>query len=334
MRVFLIGDYKSGTGPANATKMLLNELPDNAIFLKTTGKISRLIELIAKVPLCDVCVLSGYSKQNLYAIRLAKIWKKKVIYIMHGCVEYENQINGVPDEMMNLVERQTLSGADIILAVSKQFASWLRIHYPEYKDKIDHLTNGVDYSIIPVSKEGNVVRETNRIIAVGGGMPRKKISVICKAIEILNNSGYDFKLVVVGDNGKDDDIINSFSFVDNLGLVDSRQITEEYKKANIFISNSCFETFGLAPIEAILCGCNVLLSKEIGAWSLFDNELISDDDRILDFEDENEIAKKIQKLLTASNNQRLIDALDKENTSWKCVSNRLLSILKKTTEKE
>jgi len=333
MKIFLVGDYYSGTGPANATKMLLGELPKNTIYLRTKRKITRMAELIFKVPLSDVCVMSGYSKQNLYTIKLAQFFGKKTAYIMHGCVEYENEINGAVDDDMTRVERETMSKADIILAVSEQFEEWLKVQYPEFKDKIDHLTNGLDYDSFSAGDE-EIKREANRFIAVGGGMPRKKISVICKAIQKLNESGYDLRLTIAGDKGKDDNIINSFSFVDNVGLIDSARLIQEYRRANIFISNSCFETFGLAPLEALVCGCSVLLSKQIGAWSLFDNNQITNDDKIIDFEDEDEIAEKLKLLLKTPNNQRLINAINKENTSWKCVSNRLQGILKKMTEKE
>lgn len=332
MKVFVVGDYYSGTGPANVTKEYIRTLPKGTLYQKSKNKVARLAELYTTIPRSDVVLLSGHSKQNLHAIRIAKKHNKKVAFLMHGCVEYENSINGVPDESMNLVERKTLEGSDLILAVSNQFEHWLKKQYPQYADKISHVTNGVDYKIInerPVMEK----RSSNKIISIGGGMPRKRIVIVCRAIQNLIDKGMDITLTVAGDNGLDSDKIDEFEFVENIGLVNHDRMIKELQGSKLFIQNSCFETFGLAPVEAIMCGCDILLSKECGALSLFKTG-VYDDDIIYDTENVEEIAEKIEKLLNNENHNRLIVELDKEHTSWEYRSAQLQSMLKNLTEKE
>ena len=136
MRVFVIGDYRTGTGPANVTKEYLLRLPENTGRLIFRSKILRAIEITVKMPFYDVILFSGYSGQNILGLKWAKMLKKSTAYLMHGCVEHENAINECVDEEMNRIERKTMELSDAILAVSEHFALWLKTYYPEYTDKI------------------------------------------------------------------------------------------------------------------------------------------------------------------------------------------------------
>ena len=331
MRLFLIGDDKSGTGPANATRDLLKQLPRNTLHLKHKGKLLRFLELLVKVPQADVCLMSGYSRQNLYTLSLAKMFHKKTAYLMHGCVEYENRINGVEDSVMTRVERKTLKESDRIIAVSRQFEGFLKKQYPQYQDKITHVTNGVDWNILK-ERTARAKRESMKIFSIGGGMPRKRIVRICEALEILQRRGICCTLTVAGDTGHDSDKINQFSFVEDIGLVTRKEILHQMHTSKIYIQNSCFETFGLAPLEALLCGCDLLLSDKVGALSLFQE--IEPMDRIEDCENADLIANKIEYLLQHENHSRLLVELDKESTSWKARSEQLQTILKQIDEKK
>lgn len=331
MRIFLIGDYKSGTGPANVTNDLLHCLPFNTLYLKYTNKILRTFEIISKMFKTDICVFSGYSKQNILGMRTAKFLKKPTVYLMHGCVEYENAINGVPDIEMNKVERETMRLSNYILAVSEQFEAWLKVNYKEYSSKIYHLTNGVNWKIMKENATGEK-RDPYKIFSIGGGMPRKKIVYIAEAIELLNKKGIPCTLTIAGDIGLDSEKLNQFSFVTDLSLIKNKEVLHQMHTSKIFIQNSCFETFGLAPIEALLCGCDILLSKEVGAISLFQE--FKECDKINNFDDPEEIAKKIEFMLNHDNHSRLLVELDKESTSWEARATELQSILKRIKEKK
>ncbi len=323
MKIFVIGDYKSGTGPANATKSLI-EAMEEPMVQKYTGKLMRLLELYAKIPSCDVCLLSGHSKQNLYAIRLAKKYNKPVLFWMHGCVEHENDINGVPDQDMNLVERQVLEGSDRILGVSKTFETWLKENYPEYSHKIYHLSNGVKKR--DIKEEAERVESPYVIITVGGGMIRKRIERVCRAVEKLVKSGEKISLIVIGAKGPDTELIGSYPFVHDMGLVNSHKAAELMRSARLCIQNSCFETFGLAPIEALESGCSILVSGCIGALEVFDEGAVLDEDIIKDCEDPLEIADKIAALMKKPNHDRLSEAINYKEHSWETVAEKLEEI--------
>ncbi len=325
-RVFIIGDHTSGTGPAIVTKELIRAMPKGTISLKTMNKLSRALEIARGIPAADAVLFSGYSRQNLYGMRLAHFFGKKCAYLMHGCVEYENEINRVPDAAMARDERRMLAGADLILGVSRQFEQWLKERYLAYKDKISHLTNGIDWELFTESA-GDQTRDPRGIISVGGGMPRKKIVNLCKALQKLKDEGLDgLTLTVAGDEGADSGEIDSFEFVNNVGLVPHEKLIELYHKNKLFIQNSCFETFGLAPLEALLSGADILVSSKCGVLSVI--KKTEPQDIIGDTEDISEIAEKIKALLSSENHTRLICELDKESTSWKRRSEELMKLMK------
>lgn len=337
MTLFVVGDYYSGTGPANVTLELINALPDDTLYQKYKNKLMRLAELYMKIPRADFVVMSGHSKQNLHAIRIADSKGIPTVYIMHGCVEHENAINGVTDESMNEVERATMEGADYILAVSEQFEAFLKEKYPEHADKISHLTNGIGTEMFKnvgrLTKSGDVPDGSEempyRLISVGGGMPRKRIVKICEALQLLINRGISLILIVAGDEGKDSDAINAYPFVKNIGLVDGERMRKNMQLSQLFIQNSCFETFGLAPLEALTCGCDVLMSKNVGAISVFKEGTIEPADIIENCEDPEEIAAKIECALLSSNHDRLLSGIDLEYNSWDAVAGRLMAFCEK-----
>ncbi len=324
-KILVIGDYYSGTGPALVTKYYIDTLPKGTKYIKSSSKLSRALELIVKIPKASVLFISGHSKQNILAMRMGKLFGKKSAYLMHGAVEYENAINHVEDEKMARDERVMMKLADLILAVSKQFEEWIKENYPEYSEKTGHVTNGIDWSMI-VEHSTADERESESIITVGGGMPRKRIVNICRAVEQLNENGHNITLTVAGDKGADSDVIDSYPFVKDLGIISHKELMRQFHKNKLFIQNSVFETFGLAPIEALLSDADVLISKQCGALSVIKDT--EDEDIINDPEDIDELVSKIGYMLEHDNHTRLIVNLDKENTSWKKRSSELVSILK------
>ena len=327
MRIFLAGDYRTGTGPANVTKSYLERLPKDTLYLKAKSKLLRIPEIFAKTLQADVVLYSGYSRQNILGLKLARFFKRPSAYLMHGCVEHENAINGVPDEEMNRVERETMALADRVFAVSEWFAGWLKENYSEYQDKIDAAVNGIDMTLLSGNEKKTVMREPNQILSIGGGMPRKKIKYLCEAVNLLNQDRdrEPVRLIVIGDDGLDTEAINSCPFAENRGLVPFAETKELLYSSALFIQNSCFETFGLAPLEALLCGTSILLSKQVGALELFSHTERTD--IIDDYADAEEIAAKIEYLLQHENAKRLLNEIDKESTSWEARTCQLIKKL-------
>ncbi|MCR4591314.1 MAG: glycosyltransferase family 4 protein [Lachnospiraceae bacterium] len=342
MKVFLAGDYYSGNGPANATKGLLRAMPGNTLCLKTRSKLLRAAEIWLKVRRSDFVVFSGHSRQNIFGMKCAARAGVPSVYIMHGAVEYENNINRVPDEGMAADEREMMRLADRILAVSPVFEEWLKEHYPEYADKTGHLTNGVEWSEYYVNLSGprnvdndhgggssdasSYVNQSLSVFSVGGGMPRKRINKICEAVKLLRDrEGMDISLDVAGDRGADTDEIDSCGFVHDHRIIDRDEMKSLYRKSRVFIQNSVFETFGLAPVEALLSGCDIMISGCCGVKEILPG--LKPEDIINDPEDPEEIAEKLKAVFENGNNARILSSVDIRGTGWEKRAEELCRLL-------
>lgn len=328
--VLFIGDYLSATGPAIVNKNLKAHLGDKVKFIYNRNKIIRTIQIVISLVQSKAVILSGVSRANLFVFKLKKITGNKVIYLMHGSVVKENKINGTSNPYAENLEKQHLTNSDSIICVSKRFMSWMQEQYPELTNKFNYVNNGIDWSLLKKdrSKDQQLERKKNYIMSIGGGMPRKNILKICEAIDLINKENSEnLRLIVLGGQGNDLFEITKYPFVEYYGVVPYDQVFEYYSKSNLYIQNSSFETFGLAPIEALLSGCNLLLSKEVGALDLIEN--IDESDLIVDNQNEYEIRDKIINLLNNRNNDKLLRSLSEKNTSIEYQSNRLIDIIEK-----
>ena len=327
-RIFVVGDHKTGTGPANVTKEYIRCLPENTLFQKRTSKLGRLPELYINILRSDIIFFSGYSKQNVLGMKFAKKLKKPTAYLVHGAITHENNINHDDNANMSSVEEETLLLADRLFAVSEKFCGWLKEQYPQYENKIDYVTNGIDERTVNTTPNG----DNTKILSIGGGMPRKMILHICEAIKLINaDAAEPVTLYVIGKDGADTEAINKYPFTKNLGLVSAEKKEELFNECGIFIQNSCFETFGLAPVEALCAGMSVLCSKVCGVLDLFKSA--DEHDIIDDYSSPKEIAEKIEYIMNNPNREKLLSDIDFETMSWEARTKELIKKLEEINGK-
>lgn len=102
-----------------------------------------------------------------------------------------------------------------------------------------------------------------------------------------------------------------------------------YRKINVVIAPSHFETFGNVAMEAIAVGTPALVSKRMGVYEVFTR--LGLDDLILDFNDIEGVIRRIDEII--QNNatippkiRKLIAELIAEFYSWDTVVKRYLEI--------
>jgi len=164
------------------------------------------------------------------------------------------------------------------------------------------------------------------VLSTGGGRPLKKNVVICKAVKILNEKyNLPFKFAILGRDSTDTKELKEAPYTQYIGQISKQDAMAWFKKTNIYITNSVVESFGLAPIEALSLGCSLLTSKNVGALSIIDT--LQDVDTIQNYDDEYEIAGKIKELASIGNNQRLLNGINKEETSVEASCKGLFNII-------
>lgn len=312
-RFFLKGDYMLNAGPQNVNKTLVENADESMDYVKSKGRTSRIIEKLLKLLRYRIVVFSGGAAR--WELNLVRLLGKHVVFVMHGCARYENVVNklGMSSKELQL-EYDTLNLADKIVAVSERYAAWVRKEYPEFAHKVTFVNNGLEIShtFYPHQLHDG---EKYTIAVSGGNRPIKNNLKVCEAVKKLVNEGMNIEVKVFGlyhDNGEP---IFDYPFAKRMGQMDKASYYEELKNTDLYIISSNTEPFGLVVGDAVNCGCSLLLSKYVGAASIF-NQLL-DEDVLEDNQDTEEMAAKIKHLLLHGNAKRLFDAVDADKCSGK-----------------
>lgn len=145
----------------------------------------------------------------------------------------------------------------------------------EISKKAVIIPNGIDpFWINNTGQNRRFDLEKNKLTALSVGKinKRKNQIVAARAIEMLNKSGINAKLTIVGkaENRKLLKKLQRYSFVEYYEPVKMEKLIDFYRSADIFVLPSKTETFGLAYAEAMSQGLPVLYSKGQGFDGQFD----------------------------------------------------------------
>ena len=105
------------------------------------------------------------------------------------------------------------------------------------------------------------------ILFVGSYDKRKNLENVIKAFDIVCEREKNLYLVVVGflnENNKRyyKKIIKNFNKIKILGHISIKELVILYKNAELFLFPTLYEGFGLPPLEAMACGCPVVVSDK------------------------------------------------------------------------
>lgn len=134
-------------------------------------------------------------------------------------------------------------------------------------DKIKVIYPAVSEEFItPEALDNSICNKYNNyILAVSSLEPRKNFKNLIMAFNSLHLP--DIKLVIVGKgnnrvfNEKGLNKTADFENIEFTGYVSDAQLAGLYKNAKLFIYPSFYEGFGLPPLEAMACGCPVIVSN-------------------------------------------------------------------------
>jgi len=160
--------------------------------------------------------------------------------------------------------------SDAIITPSNFVKEEILERFPNLEDRIFAIHLGVDHSIFnpfPSNCITNYDIPEKYILFVGSIEPRKNLINLLKAyITLPPEIKEEYKLLLVGFKGwKNKEIMSlikkSHKYVKYIGYVPENVLAELYRRATIFIYPSLYEGFGLPPLEAMACGCPVIVSK-------------------------------------------------------------------------
>jgi len=172
------------------------------------------------------------------------------------------------------------------------------IHYCDIvENKLKVVHEGAEH-IVNVGSQSCVLEKFNLtgrryILAVSSLNPNKNFIAVVKAIEFMQDMDVDF--VIAG--GTNPAVFSTTSSLQTgvkyVGYVSDGELRALYEHAACFVYPSFYEGFGLPPLEAMACGCPVIVSQ---AASL--PEVCGDAALYCDPESPSDIAEKVRIVLS------------------------------------
>ena len=277
-------------------------------------------------------IIGTNSRTNRLVGRISKLLHKKVIYIMHGYNGFEWRINN-PNNCIKAGNRETkiLNLVDIILPVSERYKEFFLGYRPEYRDKTHFLMNGIDAAEYEkVRNDVKTKKRADTVVVCGANRSIKKNSVVCEAIRILNDKKPNrYHLDIFGQNFDGNELLPKYNNIEEHGLVTHDELMKNMSHKALFVLNTMGESYGLSAIDALMCGCSVLISANAGVTSILE---LSNDDLIFDYSNKEEIAQKIEYIIKHPNSKRIKESINFDKYSWKMVANRLEKIAEKLAD--
>ncbi|GIM30239.1 glycosyl transferase [Clostridium polyendosporum] len=129
--------------------------------------------------------------------------------------------------------------------------------------------NGIDSDFKHISDETTLKKVKYKydlpdkfILYIGNLKPHKNVETLVKAMKTVKDKNYF--LVMNGKlNDKLREVIKEYDVNDRIkfiGFVDDEDLPVLYSEAKVFVFPSLYEGFGLPPLEAMACGCQVIVS--------------------------------------------------------------------------
>jgi glycosyltransferase involved in cell wall biosynthesis len=216
--------------------------------------------------------------------------------------------------------------AKAVICVSIKLMELMKERESDIAFKFRYAHFGFDFEKVEEEVcDGDVYRDSAMCITVGGGSPRKNNIPVCEAIKRLNDGGMDLKLTIIGYSLEFGEKLRSYDFVTYYELLPHQDVIRLMKGSALYIQNSIFDSFSIAVMESIGCGCSVLISSGTGASESLST--IESSDIVYDTYNVGEIAEKIKYLVEHPNASRIRAGIDAASCSDRVASRRLYELL-------
>jgi glycosyltransferase involved in cell wall biosynthesis len=187
--------------------------------------------------------------------------------------------------MNRLIE--SLDYCNRIICVGKSLAKDISDYAPSIKDKIAHIPHGIDTAIFNPTEQVSDAKHTynwnpdkSHILTVGNLFHVKGFDILLKAFAGLKPlSNYHLHIVTPREDSETrqeiDAIIMEKDLNGHITFYDRKtpnELAGFYRSADLFISSSRKEGFGLVVAEAIACGTPVIATMSGGPEEIITEE--------------------------------------------------------------
>lgn len=139
-----------------------------------------------------------------------------------------------------------LEGADLVVAPSRWMLKALRNGF-EFDGRTEIVLNGRTIEAPPTELPRYL-----QAVSVG------RLWDEGKGLSVLNEVDACMPILLVGENTFAGAGAPDLKSTQYLGSLEEESVLETFRKCSLYLATSIYEPFGLAPLEAALCGCGVL----------------------------------------------------------------------------
>ncbi|MDJ0950172.1 MAG: glycosyltransferase family 1 protein [Alphaproteobacteria bacterium] len=318
-------------------------LPFEQITLIVPKGARRLVEL-ENIAVIEAGLLSGHFWDQLDLARLAHdgfllslcnsgpILHGRQILAVHDAAVFANPENFSSSyRILHRTLEPLLARQSVALITVSKFSRRELSHYCGVPEEKFHIVqNGADH-ILSQEPDNSVIhknklQESRFLLAVGNISRNKNVNLIIQAFRRMRRD--DLSLVVVGGEGRP--FAQSIPDVDNeivsAGYVTDQELRALYENALGFVFPSLYEGFGIPPLEAMLCGCPVIVSRAAAL-----PETCADAALYCDPSDPGSLADRIQELADQPglrDNLRSRGRQHANRFTWERATSQLINVMK------
>jgi len=253
----------------------------------------------------DVVFIWFVSDHALFSTFFAKLLFKKIVVITGGYdVAGEEEINYglMLNPILKKMVKYVLKHSDKILAVSD-------FNKREIEKYLGITTAEVIYNSVDSEKFYPEGKKEDLVVTVGfiswENVKRKGLETFVKAAKYLP----EVQFVMIGQASDDSiDYLKSIASdnVEFIGFVSDEELLHIYQRTKVYCQLSYYESFGMTPVEAMLCECVPVVCQR-GALP----EVVGNAGFYAAYGDEKKTAEAIKKALNTSSDELVKQARER-----------------------
>ena len=251
---------------------------DNELKIWITAFKTKIIEVINRfrpeLIICHHLYLLTAMTVDILKSSFANSDKPKIVGICHNTdLRQFRQTN-----LMRAFIKDNIKKLDKVFAPSSEHANIAKELFDIGDEKIELVGIGYNSKIFYDMKLRDRDDTKNRVLYVGKVAKKKGVFSLIKAINMLNDENINLYIIGgAGDKDEYDEIVNeskkSKSRITFLGQKKQAEIAEFYNKSEVFVLPSFSEGIPMVPLEALACGCKVVISNLLGLKEFYDKNV-------------------------------------------------------------
>ena len=167
---------------------------------------------------------------------------------------------------LNILISGSIQSARFIITDSIFASERIQYAYPNAKEKIKIVQPGIDSKFLRLIHRKDLIKGKKYLLCVSGFYPHINIPYLLHLWRNLQSSLTDFKLILVGQNGRDEqqvkNMIHGMKSVEWHTKVSLDELASFYKSASAFIFPSIYEGFGFPVYEALAAQLPVFVGSK------------------------------------------------------------------------